>query len=252
LGDWSDGLNRARRGGRWFDYDRRLLPNPHLAKREPDQLDPEVERLGSILALDHDDFHAALNVWMKGSQYSMGYPAWNLLYYALFCSLEPDREDVVVIETGTHRGLSTIVMAQALKDLGVNAKLDTVELGPIEDAKAAVAQAGLTDFVSFHQADSLEFLSDLAGRVEHIDFAFIDDHHTYEHVAQEIDLVCPKVAARGGTMYFDNTSSGGVAEALGYLHEEYGGNLVEFTNCSWMPAGNAIWQADRPRSGHAT
>jgi hypothetical protein len=59
-----------------------------------------------------------------------------------------------------------------------------------------------------------------------------------------MDIVCPKVAVRRGKIYFDNAGAGGVAEALPYLKQTYGGNLVEFTNCSMSPSGNAIWQPD--------
>jgi hypothetical protein len=50
------------------------------------------------------------------------------------------------------------------------------------------------------------------------------------------------VAAGGGKVYFDNSGRGGVAEALDYLRERHGGNLVTFLNCSSAPPGNTIWQ----------
>jgi hypothetical protein len=42
---------------------------------------------------------------------SMGYPAWNLLYYTLLCSLPPDP---VVAEVGTNLGFSTIVLVPGI------------------------------------------------------------------------------------------------------------------------------------------
>ena len=96
---------------RRFDYDRRLLPNPRIAELEPVEVSAREELTDE-------------------TSWSLGYPAWNLLYYALFTSILPEQESVVVLETGTNRGVSTIVMAQALKDLGVDAVLDTVEQDP--------------------------------------------------------------------------------------------------------------------------
>jgi predicted O-methyltransferase YrrM len=212
---------------RRFDYDRRLLPNPQVAELEP------AEATGA-------DQIAGTTDW------SLGYPAWNLLYYTLYTSILPERDDVVVIETGTNRGISTIVMAQALKDLGVDAVLDTVELDPelVSQARANVDRAGLSDRVRFHTGDAIEFLAGMAKRLDHFDFVLIDDLHTYDQVWQEIEIVQPLVAACGGKIYFDNTGYGDVDRAILQLRRQYGGNLVTFDNCSYAPPGNAIWQPE--------
>jgi predicted O-methyltransferase YrrM len=209
---------------RLFGYDRRLLPNPYLAELEP---------------ADVDDVASA----RKRTGLSIGYPAWNLLYYALVSSLVPDWEDPVVVETGTNYGVSTIVMAQALKDLGRNARVQTVDRGEdvLEIARENVKRAGLEDFVEFHLQDSLEFLRVLVERTDHIDFIFLDSNHRFEFVMKEVDLIHSKVAARGGKVYFDNTNAGGVGKALKLIEKRYG-NVVRFENCSWEPPGNAIWQ----------
>jgi predicted O-methyltransferase YrrM len=179
---------------------------------------------------------------------SLGYPAWNLLYYTLYCSLPPEREHPVVIETGTNKGLSTIVMAQALKDLGARAVVDTVEVD--EDlmaiARENVEQAALSDYVRFHVRDAVGFLSEMAERFDHFDFVLLDDDHSYGQVLEEIKIVCPKVAAGGGKVYFDNTAWGDVAMALRDLQKLFPGHLVQFDNCSWRPPGNAIWQPEIP------
>jgi len=137
------------------------------------------------------------------------------------------------------------MLAQVLKDLQINAKILTVEYTAerVELAKKNVAAAGLSDYVEFHIQDSLEFLRDLVSRVDNIDFAFLDDNHEYEHVRTEFSIIYPKVLVCAGKVYFDNTASGGVARVLRYIKRAYGGNIVEFLNCSWGPSGNAIWQA---------
>jgi predicted O-methyltransferase YrrM len=244
-----------RRFGRRFRYDRRLLPNSFLAKIDPDPEQPSEEMLqlheqtattseeGAALQQARG---AALDRWLGDTSMSPGYPAWNLLYYSVLCSLVPMDAPHVVIETGTNRGLSTIAIAQALKDTRLETVVETVDIDPTLTAAARenVAAAGLSDYVKFHTGDSLEFLTDLAARVPHIDFGFIDGDHHAEHVIKEVDIVCPKVAVRRGKLYFDNSSKGGVFEALQHLKGTFGGNLVEFGNVSWRPPGNTIWQAD--------
>jgi hypothetical protein len=205
---------------RRYDYDPRLLPNPHM----------EVLEAGG----------------MQSAGQTMGYPAWNLLYYTLYCSIPPELKEPVVVETGTNHGLSTIVMAQALKDIGARAVVRTVEIKPdlVELAKANVADAGLSSYVEFHVGRGPAFLAKLMEDVPHVDFAFLDDLHTHEQVVKEVNLLHPKLLVRRGKVYFDNSLHPGVASALRFIRQELGGNLVEFENCSWGPPGNAVWQPD--------
>jgi SAM-dependent methyltransferase len=210
---------------RMFDYDRRLLVNPYLAEQEWD-----VHDLPGAIA---------------STGLSLGYPAWNLLYYSLLCSLPP--ADPVVVETGTNQGFSTIVLAQALVDARVEGVVRTVDIDPqmVALAKRHAQQAKVAERIRFEVADSRDFLAGLPSEVDHVDFAFLDGDHRAETVIVEFERLRPLVAACGGTVYFDNTAKGGVAKALRHIHATYGGNLVEFPNCSFAPPGNAIWQPDR-------
>lgn len=220
-----------------------------MAELEPREIDPEFKRLSASLLETGPEARDSRQAWVQASarwledsELSIGYPGWNLLYFSLLCSIHPRQREAVVIETGTNRGGSTIVMAQAIKDLEIDAKVETVELDEalVEVAKGHVERAGLSEYVSFNAGDSLDFLAGISGEV---DFALIDDLHEYDHVVKEIDLICPKVAP-GGKAYFDNAGVGDVARAMGFLRETYGGDLVEFPNASWRPPGNAIWQPD--------
>jgi predicted O-methyltransferase YrrM len=212
---------------RRYDYERRLLPNPHVAALEPDEVTSQ-------------------DTLTQQTSWSIGYPGWNLLYYTLYTSILPERDDTVVLETGTNRGVSSIVMAQALKDLGVNAVLETIEWRPklVEAARENIEQAGLGDRVRVHNGDAVEWLAEMAERHDHFDFVLIDDLHTYAQVWKEIEIVVPKVAVRGGKIYFDNTGYGDVDRAILQLRKQYGGNLITFDNCSYAPPGNAIWQPE--------
>jgi predicted O-methyltransferase YrrM len=207
---------------RMFDYDRGRLVNPVLAAAE---------------AKSHD-----IDSAMAATGLSVGYPAWNLLYYSLLCSLPVAKP--VVVETGTNAGFSTIVLAQALEDGGVEGVVRTVDLDAdvVVIARANVAEAGLSHRVDFAVGDSLGFLGALTTQQDHIDFAFLDGSHERDHVVAEFEIIHRRVSAGRGKVYFDNVSSGGVAEALDVIHKRYGGSLVWFDNCSWSPPGNAIWQ----------
>jgi predicted O-methyltransferase YrrM len=210
---------------RHFNYDPVLLPNPYLA---------EQDKKSQIL---EDAF--------RDTGFSIGYPAWNLLYYSLYTSLHfTDSRKPVIVETGTNQGFSTIILAQVLKDLNIDAKIMTVEFNPdyANIARENVAKAGLSDYVEFYVQDSLQYLRELVTKVDCIDFAFLDGNHEYKHVRQEFSIIYSKVVACGGKVYLDNTASGGVARTIRHIKRAYGGNVVEFLNCSWRPPGNAIWQ----------
>lgn len=207
---------------RSFDYDRTLLPHDLLTEREAgvDSLEEAIPKTGL----------------------TVGYPAWNLLYFSLRCAVT--RTAPVVVETGTNQGYSTIVLAQALEELGATSRVVTCDLDPEMAALARVnvEAAGLTHRVDFRVGDSLEILTEVVSSVDRVDFAFLDGDHSAGHVFREFEILAPKVGQPGSTVYFDNTTAGGVAEALDRIVERFGGNLVQFPNCSWSPPGNAIWQ----------
>jgi len=214
---------------RTFDYQRSLLPNPWLAKMEE----------------QCHDLPGAL----KFTGLSIGYPAWNLLYYSLFCALPPDQEEVYVVETGTNAGWSTVILAQALRDRKLKSKVHTVDINRelVEIACVNIHDAGLTEQVEFNVGDSLKFLELHMAKIPRLDFAFLDGNHEAEHAFREFELIHPKLTSPYSTVYLDNTKEFGVAEAIKKILERFGGNLVEFPNCSWGPPGNAIWQPGRNR-----
>jgi len=221
---------RTQVNGRMFRYDRTLLPNEYLAQIDARSLDARSAQAQTGL--------------------SIGYPAWNLLYYAVLCSLAPRDGEYVVVETGTNRGFSTIVLAQALKDSPAAGIVRTVDYDAnvVREAKENLARAGLSEYVEFNVADTQHYLKRLVREVPQIDFAFLDANHEFDFVRGEFELVRPLVERAGGKVYLDNTSFGGVYQLLEYILEQYGGNLIEFRNASWSPPGNAIWQ---PPGRHA-
>ena len=209
---------------RMFGYDLKLLPNAVLAENE--------EGITSVEEA------------LQRSGETIGYPAWNLLYYAVLTSL--DRERVTIVETGTNVGFSSVVLAQALKDSGFEGIVHTVDINPdyLEIARLVVERAGLSEYVRFHEDDSVAFLERLVQETDGLDFVFLDAMHTKDHVLREFAAIHESVKTARGKVYFDNSSAGGVRDALDVIRTRYGGNFVDFQNASWSPAGNVIWQGD--------
>lgn len=210
-------------------YDRSLLPNPHLATLEDGVTGPDE--------------------WVARSGYSVGYPAWGLIYYMVLCAADPDRRNDI-IETGTNEGASTIVLAQALQDAGVEGTVYSVEIDSANHARARenLARAGLSDRVELAHGDSKECLPTMLAGVENIAVAFLDGSHLRDDVLAEFSLVHPQLS-NSSLVIFDNTfriadegDDGRVNEALHSILDRWGGHLVNFPFCSWYTPGLAVWQ----------
>lgn len=216
---------------RYFDYDRRLIPNRYVAEMEE-----------GVTTLEEAKARTGKTV---------GYPGWNLLYYAAFCSFDRSIPNIVV-ETGTHWGFSTIMLAQALRDSKLAGHVHSVEIMEEHYRRACenVKKAGVDDLISLHLGDAQQFLREfVAGLDGTIRFAFLDGSHSQDDTVQEFELVYPKLTDES-TVFFDNTypladdddPDQRVNGALRVITERYGGNLVNFPNCSWCTPGQAIWQ----------
>ena len=148
--------------------------------------------------------------------------AEKMLLYWLIRDLKPK----TVIETGTHRGLTSLYMAHALYDN---------EYGHLTtcDPNTEWGQRGnfgkfpeLLPYVTFHPIMGKDL------EVKDIDFAFIDGFHDFKDVLPELQMLIPKLNKSGVVVFHDcwygNTD--GVNEAL----EAFGLNTV------WLPTRNAM------------
>jgi predicted O-methyltransferase YrrM len=212
---------------RWTDYNLDLLPNAYLREQERGVGGPSE--------------------WVEKTGYSPGFPAWNLLYYALLCSLKPDSFNLIV-ETGTNIGSSTIILAQALKDSGRDGLVRTVEIEPAnhERAKLSAEKAEVVDRIEFYLGNSLEMLPSMADQP--VQIAFLDGNHLHDHVIHEFEIVLPRLKP-DALVIFDNTyqiadegEDPRVHGALKSIQKLHGGNLINFPIASWYTPGFAIWQ----------
>jgi caffeoyl-CoA O-methyltransferase len=96
-----------------------------------------------------------------------------------------------IVEVGTNIGYGAIVLARAA---GPDARVVTIELdsGTVKVARGFIERAGLTSQIEVRQADALAELAVLTGE---IDLVYIDC--VKEHYPAYLDLVLPKLSARG-------------------------------------------------------
>lgn len=214
---------------RMTNYDRSLLPNEHLRTLDTNAADRKE--------------------WEATTGYSIGYPAWGLLYYTVLCRLKPDAFNLV-IETGTNIGSSSIILAQAIRDSEGSGELRTVELEAEFAAKARdnVSKAGLSDLVRFFEGDAIERLPEMLAGDNRVAVAFLDGSHLHQQVIREFELVEPYLDD-DSVVVFDNTylialpnEDQRVNGALRAIKSRYGGNLINLPFCSWYTPGMALWQ----------
>lgn len=96
-----------------------------------------------------------------------------------------------IVEVGTNIGYGAIVLARAA---GPEARVVTIENDPstVVVAKGFIERAGLSAQIDVRQADALAALALLTGE---IDLVYIDC--VKEHYPAYLDLVLPKLSARG-------------------------------------------------------
>lgn len=106
-----------------------------------------------------------------------------------------NHEPKIIVETGTHRGMTTVYMGLAAKKVGaIIYTYDPFEWG---------AYGNFAKFLDlpivYHQEPGISSL------IENIDFLFIDGYHEKVHVLAEIDALFPKLN-EGALVFFHDTN----------------------------------------------
>lgn len=109
----------------------------------------------------------------------------------------------VVVEVGTHRGLTSLYLAHALWENG-SGHLHTCD--PVDSWYPT------GNFMKFPDLEKHITYYRLPGKemtIENINFLFIDGFHEREYVLEEIDALFPKLAP-GAVVYFHDTNGSNI------------------------------------------
>ena len=185
-----------------------------------------------------DDLALHTQVVIKASP--ICYQHGRVLYAALREYLATAHSDTInIVETGTARAFSSIVMAKALEDAGKQGRITTFDLLPhdkkmywncIDDVEGmktrrnllAPWEALLDKYVYFLEGDSRVLMDRF--KMGRINFAFLDGAHSYKDVMAEFMQVMPWQKA-GDVIVFDDYSPTifpGLVEAVDEACREHG------------------------------
>jgi len=216
---------------RRFNYNYDLLPHPRL--KEIEQAITDVQSAKDLSGM------------------TIGYPGWGLIYHMLLSHLRPGADEII-IETGTNEGLTSICMAQAIRDTPCNGKIITFERGHLNliKSKANIKNAGFDDIVEIVEGNIRQTFKPRLEGLTGIRFAFIDACHLYQDVMGEFEALLPHLAD-DALVLLDNTydiaDEGDDIRVNGALKEikrKHGGNLINLEFISWGTPGLAMWQKE--------
>ena len=215
-----------------FDYDRTKSVNGYLG----------------LLDFDKPSFEDLVRGQTLTGK-TIGYPGWNLIYFLAVTSIRP-RSTNYILETGTNIGLTTIVLAQALKDIGSSGKVISFEIDEsnVSAARQHVKNAGLEDYVEIVLGDAIEEIRNYNWTGKQIEFAFLDACHEFEPVMKEYEWVIQNIK-EDGLIVLDNTYKiaeehedprvNGLLQVLERIGEV---NMINLPFVSWYTPGLAIIQ----------
>jgi hypothetical protein len=107
-----------------------------------------------------------------------------------------------ILELGTHKGLSTSILAHALHDRG-NGRLATFDIDPATNAIARENLTGVAgrDRVDFNVTDAKIGMDGLIKKERQFGFIFVDHWHGYD-ATYEAAVRVPKLLSAGGYVMF--------------------------------------------------
>jgi predicted O-methyltransferase YrrM len=125
----------------------------------------------------------------------------------------------LTVEVGMANGLSTVFIAQALKENGQGRHV-AIDPFQFSDWKGAgvtlLRQAGLDGLVELIEKPSHQALPELEARGAVAQFVFVDGSHLFDYVIADF-LCCDRLLEVGGLLAFDDSDWPAISRALRYV-----------------------------------
>lgn len=133
-----------------------------------------------------------------------------------------------IVEIGTHKGMSTLYMAHALYDEGIDGKVITMDPIEWDQRKTFRSFPELQPFIDFRMIKGEDLVVD-----DKVDFLFVDGYHEAEWVTREFTHFEPYLSEKAVVVFHDaagDNSGVGVNKAV----------LSLGIQNAWIPTPNCI------------
>ena len=118
---------------------------------------------------------------------------------------------ITIIETGTAKGFSSLIMAKTLEEMNQEGTIHTIDIIPpdkpiirntIDDLnkypktlyeilEPEPYKKLYQKYIKFHHGDSKDIITEIINTNTRVNFAFLDAHHTYINLTNELNLIIP-------------------------------------------------------------
>jgi cephalosporin hydroxylase len=124
--------------------------------------------------------------------------ALKLYELAYFCEAD-------ILELGSFHGLSTTILASAVRNAGTGRRVFTVELDPVscQNTLMTLRRQRLVGHVTQLCTDAVAGIERLAGQGSRMGLVFVDHAHTYEAVTAACRAIPAVTAPRGFVLFHD-------------------------------------------------
>lgn len=137
------------------------------------------------------------------------------LLFALVRSFKP----AVVVETGTHRGFSALMIGDALRANG-HGHLYTIDLNNFGPAEK-FSHFGLSDRITFIHRNSVDALKALHDSGIKVDFLWLDADHATNSVLSEFEAALPMLKPGTYVAFHDTTLFESEDKAIRQIRERF-------------------------------
>lgn len=125
-----------------------------------------------------------------------------------------------LLELGAFEGRTTLAIAEQIAG---RAEITAIEHDADRVAEVMKRTHEYRDVVNVLQSDAIKFLKACNEGGVFFDFAFVDDDHTYAHVAEEVDLL-KRIVRPGGLIVLHDVIG---PFGLDQLVRHHGGRIIE-------------------------
>jgi len=144
------------------------------------------------------------------------------------------------VEVGLAFGISTLYILEAFSDSGgeklIGMDPDQHNGGWRGGGLHNISRAGYEHLYEFHEETSQKVLPALVGRREHIDFAFIDGYHTFDHALIDFFFI-DQLLKVGGVVVFDDVGYSSIKRVCDFIITNRG---YEIYDCVRLKGNNSF------------